>query len=91
MLIIMADIAQRRQIGFGVFSAFDVSFDMVQFEVSGVGRVPLFVSPAALSATVMVTNQNGTSNGVGNFAVVSRALPILLKHIHADGKVRPSC
>jgi hypothetical protein len=91
MPIIVTNITQCGQIAFRISAAFDVGFDMVQFKVSRVGRVPMVMSPTALGATVAVANQHGATYRVGDFAVVHRALPILFKNVNADGKVWAAC
>ena len=63
---------------------------VMHFQVAGIGSVPLVMAPLALHTSMLVTNQDVSSDGVGNLPVVDGGLPVLFKKINPYGKIGAS-
>ena len=83
----MADCADSFKIVFGVLAAACVVFLVVKFQVAGVRAIPHLVMPAAASASVVVTPQDGTSYRVRDIPVVRGCLPVRLKDVCTNRQV----
>ena len=76
MFLIVTDITKRFQVSCFVRSAGNMVFNMVQFQMAGIRRVPFFMCPPAFLAGVIISDQNRTPDFIVNFSVMSRELPV---------------
>lgn len=78
MQLVVTDRAEGFQVFGNVLPALGMVFDVMQFQMSGIRRIPFVMRPAAIFAFVFVTSQNFAADIVGNVPVMFRALTICL-------------
>lgn len=90
MALVMANCAERNEVLLDVFASGDMMFDVVQFQMPRVGRIPFITRPSTLLALVPISTQYLPPSIVGNPPIMFRALPVGLQHVDSDAQIRPS-
>lgn len=88
MNLVVADVAQSLQVLLYVLAALHMMLDVMQLQMSWIGRIPFIVRPATQPAFIPVAPEYASTNIVGNTAVMFRALPVGLQHVDPDAQIR---